>query len=314
MKSDRVFWGLILILFGILFTLKNMGFIDFQFSSIWKWWPLLLVYWGFSALLKDKSGRSSPYLYGVQIIILGILVYVIVRTTPTQTAGRRFQYEYKDDKQSMDAERTYQFDVPMEQDIKTALLDLTFGAGELKLRGGNSDQLIGADATTNLGNYSFENTMAKGDATIKLGYTSKQLEYHQGIFSNALAIELHPTVAWNIMLETGASKADLDFSAVKVKNIDIKGGVSRLKLKLGQPAGQMNVAVETGASSITILIPADARCELMMEDGLSSKTIKGLDQIEIGKYRSSNFDAEADAGSIFIRLESGLSKIDVKTY
>lgn len=314
MKADRVFWGLILILFGILFMLQNMGYIAFQFSSIWKWWPLLLVYWGFSALLKDNSGKTSPILYGIQIIILAILIYVVVRPKSTPTNERSFRYEYKDEDQTLDAERTYQFDIPMEAAIKSASLDLSFGAGELTLTAGGSDRLIGADATTNFGNYSFENSIENGNAIIELGYASKRLEYNEGSFSNVLGIELNSSVLWDIMLETGASKADLDLSDVRVKNLELEGGASRLKLKLGQPDGPMQVAIETGASSISILIPEGARCELITEDGFSSKTINGLDKIEDGKYRSPNYDEASEVGTISILLDSGLSKIEVETY
>jgi hypothetical protein len=314
MKADRVFWGLILILFGILFMLQNMGYITFQFSSIWKWWPLLLVYWGFSALLKGNSGKTSPILYGIQIIILAILIYVVVRPKTAPLNERSFRYEYKGEDQKMEGERTYQFEIPMEDAINSASLDLSFGAGELTLKAGKKGRLIGADATTNFGNYSFENSIKDGKATIALGYASKRLEYNEGSFSNVLEIDLNPIVLWDIMLETGASKADLDLSDVRVKSLALEGGASRLILKLGQPDDLMRVSIETGASSISILIPEGARCELITEDGLSSKSIKGLDKIENGKYRSPNYDEVSDAGTINILLESGLSKIDVKTY
>lgn len=315
MKADRIFWGLILILFGILFMLKNMGYIAFQFSSIWKWWPLLLVYWGFSALLKDKSGKTSPALYGVQIIILAILVYAVIRPkAAASTDGRSYKFEYNDDDNQVDEDRSYQFEVPMERGLESALLNLEFSAGELNLKNGKTNRLIGADAVTNFGNYSFENSIRNGRATIEMGYSSNKIEYDEGDFSNKLDIDLNPAVMWDIMFETGASKADLDLSELKIRNIEVEGGASRFKLKLGPPEGQMNVAIETGASSVSILIPKNARCELITEDGFSTKTINGLQKIENGLYRSSDFEQSTDTNTITIRLESGLSKIDVDTY
>lgn len=54
----NVFWGIILIIFGVLFLLDNMDVIDFG-DAIKMYWPLLLVLWGISILVKKKDSELS---------------------------------------------------------------------------------------------------------------------------------------------------------------------------------------------------------------------------------------------------------------
>lgn len=51
------FWGILLIVLGILFTLSNMGIIDFDF--IRRLWPLVFIVVGALLLYRSLSGRSS---------------------------------------------------------------------------------------------------------------------------------------------------------------------------------------------------------------------------------------------------------------
>lgn len=45
-KKESLFWGLIILVLGMLFLLKNFGF-DFNvWHLIGKYWPLILIYIG----------------------------------------------------------------------------------------------------------------------------------------------------------------------------------------------------------------------------------------------------------------------------
>lgn len=57
----NVFWGIILIIFGVLLLLDNMDVIDFA-EAIRTFWPVLLILWGWSILLKKKD-RSTTHIF-----------------------------------------------------------------------------------------------------------------------------------------------------------------------------------------------------------------------------------------------------------
>ncbi len=41
---SRIFWGLVLIIIGVLMFLKQFGIIYFHWYSLWQLWPLLLIF------------------------------------------------------------------------------------------------------------------------------------------------------------------------------------------------------------------------------------------------------------------------------
>lgn len=51
-------WGVILILFGLLFLLRN--WIDFRmiFRFVWDWWPLVLVAFGLWNIYRYIAARN----------------------------------------------------------------------------------------------------------------------------------------------------------------------------------------------------------------------------------------------------------------
>ena len=55
MKTKNIIWGLVLVLIGLLFILKNLDVIYFSWYSIWKLWPMVLVIIGI-AILPVKGG------------------------------------------------------------------------------------------------------------------------------------------------------------------------------------------------------------------------------------------------------------------
>ncbi len=55
-SGHSTFWGIILLLFGVLFLLDNLGIMCFDFwGFIGDWWPVILIVLGISIIFKRKS-------------------------------------------------------------------------------------------------------------------------------------------------------------------------------------------------------------------------------------------------------------------
>ena len=54
----NLFWGVTLVLIGVLILLDNLGFVDFG-DVIGRIWPLFLVLWGLSILMRHRPASSS---------------------------------------------------------------------------------------------------------------------------------------------------------------------------------------------------------------------------------------------------------------
>jgi len=68
-SSGRVFWGLVLIVLGVLFLLDQMGRVDFG-DLISGWWPLILVAAGLWQLISSNFQELAG---GLFLIALGAL-------------------------------------------------------------------------------------------------------------------------------------------------------------------------------------------------------------------------------------------------
>jgi hypothetical protein len=59
-KSNSLVWGIILIVFGVLFLLDQFN-IDI-WDSVWRFWPVILIIWGANKLwlgLKERNESSE---------------------------------------------------------------------------------------------------------------------------------------------------------------------------------------------------------------------------------------------------------------
>lgn len=316
MKSDRIFWGLLLIIFGGLFLLQNLGFLSFHFGNLWRLWPLFLIYWGFSSLLKQKDGSTNPALYAVQIVILSVLVYFVVKPkehlkNPHEGLNWQFEQEEETEQSESGALRKHDFEVPREG-VEKASLEIDFGAGSLVI-GEATDQLVAIAASTNIGNYAFENKINNKEAEIALTHNSKKITYKNGEFENNVKIALHPEVRWSLEIETGASDCELDLSNQKVEKLNLSGGASKMKVKMGQPVGLSEVNIETGASKVVLQIPKGAVARLRTETGLTEKTIEGFSKQKDGSYTSTGYN-EKEVNRYELVISAGMASIEVKTY
>jgi hypothetical protein len=307
MRSERFFWGLLLIMFGGLFLFENLGYISFSFDRIWRYWPVLLIYWGFSALLKRKDGQTNPIMIGIQILLLVLVLYSVIN--PQNRSSKNLGHDSKNDK-SIPKERKYDFEAPLRSGIEMAALDIEFGAGTIEL-GGNSEKLMAANASSRWGSYSFETTEKDDITLLSLEYTGKNIQWDnsQG-FNNAIDIQLNDQTKWQIKLDMGAAEAKLDLRDYQIKELDIEGGAFDLDIILGEVVGERSMLeISSGAADIDIQLPQDVPCEIITESGLSSKEFEGFEKISNGLYRTPGFDKSQK--SWLIKLETGLSSIHI---
>lgn len=76
-----MFWGLIILLIGVLALLDTMGYLSSAFwSAIVPFWPLLLILWGASLVLgRHWFARFIIFLFALAFLII-VIIYGLVRT------------------------------------------------------------------------------------------------------------------------------------------------------------------------------------------------------------------------------------------
>lgn len=72
----RLVAGMILIVLGLGFTLENLGILDLDIDSFWRFWPLLLIVIGVTKMLSRAERAAGLWVLGIgvwlQVVMLGL--------------------------------------------------------------------------------------------------------------------------------------------------------------------------------------------------------------------------------------------------
>jgi len=311
MRGDKLFWGLLLILIGTLFMLENLGYLNFSFAGIWRFWPVLLIYWGFSALLKPKDGSIHPALLGIQVALIVLVLFFVIQPKESRSNLRAWNWNKSDRRTERGQEvKEYDFSEAYDSSIKTAAFELEFGAGSVTLEADDAE-LVGAKANSNFGGYSFETENNEGGVKILMQYKNKNIKLKGADgFENRLDLRLHTSPIWKIEMDMGATDAEFDLSKLKIAELEINCGAADVELKMGAPIGDKSVLkINSGVANIDVKLPQGVACEIISNSALSSKDFEGFVAVSSGIYQTPDFKSAKN--SWLISLETGLSSVRI---
>jgi hypothetical protein len=100
---------------------------------------------------------------------------------------------------------------------------------------------------------------------------------------NDWRIQLNTSLAWQVDVTAGAVTADLDLRELNLRGVKVQSGVSRLAVRLGDPAAEVPVDLQLSTGLVDLYLPASATVEVRV-DGLS-----------IDNLRDQGFTRDADA-------------------
>jgi hypothetical protein len=298
MKFRNIFWGIILIFFGVLFTMENLNVIDFDWYNMWRLWPVIIILWGISILpVKDIIK------VGLVMLVLGGSIYYMVN----DNVKWRIQSDNYTEMSSRAVNQEFQ--VPYEDSTTTATFHMEMAAGSLSMYK-TTDQLVDFRKSGSLIDYRYIVKQEDGDVDVRIlmdddvTYRSKQ--------KNNIDVKLSPIPIWDLNFEVGAAEVILDFTSYRVEKLDIEGGAASFNLKLGDLYPETHVDIEAGASSIDLRIPESSGCELKINTVLSGRTISGFEKVDHGLYRTENF--EQAENKIYMEVNAAVSSYSIKRY
>jgi hypothetical protein len=299
MKLSTLFWGVLLVLIGGLFLLNNLGIIGVDWTTIWRLWPMILVFWGLSILV----GKQRPPWYVVLIMIL-LMVFMVIAFAATQWVHGDYDI--------VSGELTTQtFEEPMVPKTERATFRLQSGAGKFVMRD-TTTQLVRAATEVSFGKYALTREQSDNSAYVTLDFRGRTRNWNFGRTRNRAEVWLNNGPLWNVQVEVGAASVDFDLSPYKIDELRLDAGASSMKVRLGDRAEETNVRIKTGASSTSIKVPESAGCEVRLQTALSGKRISGFEKISSNRYQTSNFDSATK--KIYINVEAGVSRISVDRY
>ena len=308
MKSQNLFWGGILVTFGTLFILRNTGVLFFSWYSLFRLWPIILVFLGIT-MLPLKSGIKAL----LSLATIAVL-FAFLFTSSSRWQGDNYRWDFSDKWAETDEDygsdiASQYFYEPYNSEIKEATLNVAAIAGDFELRTA-TEYLFEFNQDGNIGPYIFSSTEQSDHRNLKLKLRDGKQNFRRVI--NDIELKLHPDPVWNFDIESGAAKIRLDLRKFKTQDISIAGGASSVNLKVGDLYEHTSIYVQSGASSITLSIPEESGCEIITTTVLSSRNFDGFDKIDKGYYQTPNFDDARN--TIKIKVDAAITSLKVRRY
>ena len=308
MSYRKIFWGLLLVLIGILFILKNTGVLFFSWHSIWHLWPVILILWGISIIpVKDWIKLV------LSLVTVVITFFAIQQYGPKDNHKWNFDWNDRNQRDDNNEDNVTTYNNVMSENYdsltKYAELKLNIGVGNFTIKD-TTNMLIEVKHDNDNANYSM--TAKVEDSTAKIDLSLEKGEFNEGKVSNNVNMKLNPNPIWDLDLNVGAAEVNFDLSGFKTRNLKIQGGASDIDIKIGAALPLTDMKLEAGAASITIRIPEGAGCEIISNTFMSSKDFKGFTKIANQKYQTPNFATSTN--KIMINLQAGVARVDVIRY
>jgi hypothetical protein len=312
MKTERIVWGLILIFTGSIFLLENFNQIDFYWSSVWRFWPVIFILIGANMLLSRFGNKSAaPFIIGlITIITLGLITYQ--GTRPDEGRGwLNFKYENDNDEDSDSSGANTNFTETYDGS-KNASLNISGGATSFRLTDTTSN-LFEASTMRQFGRFTLNKSVIDSIEVLNFKMRGGKQRWNlDKIENNETLIKMNNIPVWDIKIEMGVGEAIFDLSNYKVKKLVFEGGAATFEAKLGSQLPLTEVVVETGVANSEIEVPKSSGCRIVVDSGLSSKDFIGFIEQSDGTYETSNYGTAAN--KINISLKGGLASFEVTKY
>ena len=291
----RFFWALILFFIGIAFLGNNFGWFSVNIDNIWRFWPVILIIIALSML--TRRGIMGTIFGGIVVILIvaGIVLSIVF-------GGSRQPKEVT----------TQNFNETFTEDITAGKVVINAGAGSINI-GGISSDFVSGKLESNIATLKVTPEINDGKKTIDLSLdVTNNWSSWFGHNTNELTVDLTDKIPLEMILNVGAMYLNLDFSKIKLENLEIKSGATSANLKFGQLVDFATFNLDTGASSNNILLPSGVGARVKIDSGVSSTDLKDFDKIDDDTYQTEGYD---QAGKkIDMDIKMGAASLNMKWY
>lgn len=321
-NSGNILVGVILITAGVLWLLKSLGVMIFNWSDILSYWYWYLIVAG---LLLIVSGVTHNKFVGgfsgifITLAIIGGFTHGFQREIRKITPFGNYKYWEKSNRKKGSkpvgepVNKIQVYELP--EGLKSSKLSFGAGAGEFNISGG-ATRLFEAEVASNFANYVSKYTENIEDKTASISFDLKKADLDSdddnGDNDNRVNVKLNDSVDWDLNLNFGAGEGNFDFSNTPVKNLELNTGAADVKLKLGDKTPESRLNIRAGVASVTVLVPKTAAVEIRPTGALNSTELPGFKRHDKNVYRSDDYDETRN--KITIRYKAGLSSIRIERY
>jgi hypothetical protein len=242
------YWtGLVVLAVGLAVTIATLATrVTSIVQTILLAVPLALIGIGLERVGRG-TGRGSLRSVGVVLLVVAVVGPLVLSLS------------------SPDPAVTTEPSAPVPPGAARAELRASMGGGQLRVGSGASG--LYAAELSGPGRSSAQVTTAADLAVLDLRSPSQRgvLARNRG---NDWRVQLNTSLAWQLDVSAGAVTADLDLRDLALGRVSFQSGVSRLAVRLGDPAAEVPVDLQLSTGLVDLYLPATATVEVRV-DGLS---------------------------------------------
>ncbi|MCK5456889.1 MAG: hypothetical protein KAI45_07155, partial [Melioribacteraceae bacterium] len=220
-KNGQLFWGFLFLTVGVLFLLDKNNFFVIVPNEMWKYWPILIVFWGVAILTKGTI--LKPIISVLAGVFIGLFIYGSI-------FGLHHSLDCDDE---IDRELTTStFYEDFRDSTESATLSLRAGIGKITI-GGITDKLIDGTSSGFYNNFNFKTRYRDNSARV-VGRHSQDIEILGDNQYRNLELSLNPIPEWEVHIQAGAATVKLDLTNYKVAKFNLETGATTTELKFGE--------------------------------------------------------------------------------
>jgi hypothetical protein len=308
-RPRHLVWPIILIGLGILLLLQNLGFLSWSLWDIlWRFWPMILVLIGLELLL----GRRNPGLAAV--VAVAVLVLAVAGSA---LAARGSASPLPSSMSSFlgtgGAGRAQHLTEKLGS-YERATVDIQFGAGDLTVRSlpSQSGSLMEGDFS-HQGDRGVSRSFQcrDGDCTLRLLSRGERNWFFNTSGADDWNVHLTPRIPLDLRVKSGASRIDLDLSALQISTLRLDIGASSGTVRLPAAGGATTATVKAGAADLEIAVPLETSARIRARGGLSSYQIDEQRFPRDGDYYVSPDFAQA-INRVDLEIDAGVASVEIR--
>jgi hypothetical protein len=184
---------------------------------------------------------------------------------------------------------------------ESATVDVLFGAGELEVEAGVSDQLLSAQFRYNVAQWEPEVTYSDGTLRIEQGDMKEDWGVPTGNTHNEWKLEFSPEIPLEMNFDVGAGNGKFDLTGLQVSGLELDLGAGDYEVRFEEPneAAMDELRLDTGASKLDIVGIGNAGPErVTVNGGVGDLTL----DLTGAWSNSADVEITAGIGSITLRL------------
>ena len=293
--------GLILILIGIAWIIRQAGIISINWAAALKTlWPVFLVAAGASVLLGQRRKLVSGIWILTFLVFIGFGIYK--RNEPARLLDLEGEIQIDVGPLEQIRRTTPAREILLTQGTETDRLILQLGTAKINLNAKASDALAKLDSNIP----GLKQRIIQGTQTV-LEYSNEQSDSST---KQDFKLDLNPNIKWDIEANLGVVDGSLNLEEIPIEKLHLALGVGDLKIRFGQKQEMTRMNLWSGATSLDIYIPKGSGLKIKQGKIISNLDVHYMDMIEQDDYLiSENYDTAAH--KIEIEIVSALSGINV---